>query len=864
MATITTTTSANAFSFPPMSCIDRCADTGVLWLAARTAATTIGVFRSTDNGGSWTSQGTFTRTGLYDIGELRIDGAGDHIHMVYLVNESSQDKLYYKRIDIRSGTANLTTGETFIVQGTAAAARDFWHTASIMPYKNPDASFAIVVAGAFRSTAQSGINLYGVSIKNDSLFTTYRNDGIVGATRQYRLSGDDATALSVSMDLEHNGDGITTATPNIWLAFQIHTSAYCLKMTWAGYKTGWKTPTSAPRVAAGRPANRDLPARWDGTRFVIMSLNPSDTTKMDVYERDKSNTTNTATRTSPTHPQGVIQANMLSYNHVTKDFRLFAAGTSNNVVYYVDFTRATSTWGTWTVANATAPTTSEWGVRRSTYGTNQYDVYHETGGSSPWTLSNYVLAVNFAPTAPTWITGTAGTVETNGAAFDVSASLVLDWVFNDPNTTDTQGSYALSRQIGAATVQYWRTSDSTWQAAEVQNTSATTSLTLTTGQWLGGGGASDLAHVYKVKTWDSGGAVSAYSAGLSVIPSTRADPTLTAPTPAQILNTGIVTATWTVADQSAYRVTVTNTATSVLTHDSGWQADPTGLVTGYDVPIVLPDGFAGSLTLQTKNAEGLSSVVRTVAFSVDFVEPVAPIITLADAAASGGINATITQAAPTGAQPATVQLDLYHRRVVSVTPVNINPYFETNTTDWTNQGYTSMVRSTAQFHQGAASLLMTPTGAAGTPYVQTSIYTTTGGARWEARGWFRSTTANKTVRLKLQWYDAGLSLISETTRDFTPVAAVWIWATVSGSAPSNATGVRWAIGQIATPAAGDTLYADEAVLIGANDDEGIRIATGVVSGSTTLDWRVVTGVDYEYRGFAEAANATTALGPWQS
>jgi hypothetical protein len=868
MATVTTSTSNTAFAFPPHSNMERATDTGHLWMAIRTGSTTIGLFKSTDKGGSWGSQGTITRANLYDLGEIRIDQAGDHIHMAYLVNESSLDKLYYKRIDIRTGTANLSSGETLITSGPAAASRDYIYSAGLVAYKNPDSSLSVVIAAAFHSTAMSGVNFWGVSIKNDSVFTTIKNGKLVSPTTLYRLVGNDSGGLTVSLDVEHNGDGYSSITPNIWASFQIFTYLYTIKLTWQGYKTGWKSPPKATVVLSNRPNNRDVPGRWDGTRFVLISNNASDNTKLDLVERNAANTSNVAVRTTPTHTTGAVTAYMLGYNHITKDPRVFARGTSTGVLYYIDFIRDTASWGAWTIENATAPLTDEWGVRRSTYGTNAYDVYRESGGGSPWTITNDIVSVSYTPTAPTWITGTAGTVVTNGAAFDVSSSLLLDWDFHDPDPLDTQGSWALSRQIGAATIEYFRASDNTWQPGEIQNVSATTNRTLTTGQWVGGGGAADAAHVYKVKTWDAASIPSPYSIGLGVIPSTRVDPTLTAPTAAQVLNSGLVTATWTVSEQGLYRITLTNTTTSVAVHDSGFLVDPTPLtptVLSYVVPVILPDGFAGTLTLQTKNAEGLSSVVRTVNFTVDFVEPVAPIMTVAGAAASGGINATLTQAAATGTQPATATRDVYRRRVLAgtTTIVNANPNFETNTTDWTNNGYSTMVRSTAQFHQGAASILGTPTGAAPTPYMETSGYTATAGQLWEQRGWVRSPNANKTIRLRLRFYDVSAAFISEVTRDFTAVANTWVWASNQGIAPAGTVTVRYAVGQIATPAAGDTLFGDELQLLAGNADEGIRIAADVQSGEVTLDWRAITGVPYEYRGYAQAANATIIYGPWQ-
>jgi hypothetical protein len=148
------------------------------------------------------------------------------------------------------------------------------------------------------------------------------------------------------------------------------------------------------------------------------------------------------------------------------------------------------------------------------------------------------------------------------------------------------------------------------------------------------------------------------------------------------------------------------------------------------------------------------------------------------------------------------------------------------------------------------------------PHRCRTIYAATVGSVWQVSGWFRSTTANKTVRLRLQWYDVGSALISESVRDFTPVAGVWIWMVYTANAPAATTGVRIAVGQLATPAAGDTLYVDEMILSVANQDDGIRLGFNVTAAVPILDWRAVTGVEYEYRGYAEAANGTRVSGPW--
>ncbi len=869
MATITTSTANSAFSmafgYPTQTMMDVSPVTGDLWMVMRTTATQISIFKSTNRGASWSSQGSATIAGMHDLCAMRIDAIGENLHMLLFKN-ATNDQILYKRIPIASGTASLATGEVIITSGGNSTPQNLLYGADLVPIAHPDGTITLVVA-VTRRGSESGPAIFAWTVKNDSVRTTVPTNEMFISTRWWYVSGDDS-AITCNLDVEHNGDGITSSNPNIWLSWQTFTTIYCVKLTFRGYKTGWTTPSKPYAVATGRTAVRDILGRWDGSRYLITSLRPSDTTKTDVYERPLSNTGASIVRTTPAHPVGAVTAATIATNHVTRDFRFFAvSGTST--IRYVDYLRGSNTWTAWTQMSATAPTATqngEFGAKRTTAGTAQYDAYQLTGASSPWTASNEVMAVQYVPFAPTWVTGGPNNVIYDGAAYDVTAALNLDWNFNDANSLDTQGSFALSRQIGAGTIQYWRTSDNTWQASEVQNSSAITDLTLSTAQWLGGGGAADPAHVYKVKTWDAAGLASAYSAGLSIIPSTRVDPNITAPTGSPALNSGTVGVTWTVTEQSVFRVQIIETGTGVVTYDSGFVAEPIPLtpsILSWTPPIMLPDGYSGAVWLTIRNIEGLQGVTDIENFTIDYVEPPAPIITALSAnPALGGIDVTLTQPAAVGTQPATMRLDLFRRVALTTTPTNNNPYLEVNASDWTNNGYASVARSTAQFHQGVASLLLTPNGSNATPKAQTAIYPTVPGARWEWRGWLRSTTNNKTMRIYLEWCDAGGIPLSSTTRDVTPVANTWVYASMSGGAPPGTAGVRFIIGQLATPAAGDTLYADELVLIPANDDSGIRIGTELTSGAGLLDSRAVTGINYEYRGYALADNGTAVYGPW--
>jgi hypothetical protein len=872
VATIGTTTAnpsgaiSSAFGYPPNPMMDLNVKTGVLWIVFRDTTNRVAIYSSSDNGVSWTFQANFSQGGytIEDICAMRIDASGDHLHMILLANNGSAEVGLYKRVDIRSGTPD-TSANVVLFTGPLGTNQSFEQTGALVPVKNPDGSYHIFVAFAQIGTT-AGITVYAITVRSD--LSAFVNDGIIGPGRVFKTTNSDSS-ITVSVDVEHNGDGITSATPNVWAAFLIGTTTYVLRAVWKGYKAGWQTPNSSTQLATLGMSERDQPAVWEGQRYMVIRPAPGALSSMQILECKTDNSGVGSNYVSPNHPQGnIVGAKALSYNYVTRDIRIFAAAASGTNIYYIDWFRATNSWGSWTDTGLN-PVGSEWGLRRGTWGTAQYDMYYETGTSSPWTISNAIWAVNFAPTAPTWVTGTAGTVSRSGAAFDASANLTLDWDFHDPNASDTQTAKAIQRQIGTNSPQWWRSSDSTWQSFEVFNTSSTTSITFSPSSWLGAGGASDPAHVYKVAVQDSGGLTSPYSDGLSIVPSTRVDPTLTAPTTGSTLNVGNLTPTWTVSEQSAYRVVVINTVTGATVYDSGFQSDPTPntpSILSYTVPVALPDGFAGQVQLTTKNVEGLSSTTRTANFTIDFVEPVAPVVSALTASpATGGISVTVTQAAPSGAQPTTQIIDIWRRKSVPGTLValNANPFFETNANDWTSSGYSTIARSTSQAHTGTASLLCTPNGTTATPKAQTTaLYPVTTGDRYEFRGWLRATTTNKTLRIYIDWYTSGGSLISSTTRDLTPVAGVWIWAWVRGTAPDTAAQARIAVGELATPAAGDTLFADELQLLVANDDDGIRIVTNAVSGTPYLDWRAVTGVDYEYRAYAGATNGTLVWGQW--
>jgi hypothetical protein len=198
--------------------------------------------------------------------------------------------------------------------------------------------------------------------------------------------------------------------------------------------------------------------------------------------------------------------------------------------------------------------------------------------------------------------------------------------------------------------------------AEVKNLTATTALTLATAWAL----AADANYTYRVKVWDSTDLPSAYSEPLVVIPSALVNPTITAPTPAQVIGGDTLTVTWTVAEQTAYRVQLYQDPGGVLRHNSGFIASTTTL--SYVVPYTMADSGTWTVGLTTKNNEGLESNEIYQGFTTNFDEPATPTLAFTPSTSGGYIRVVITNPTPAGPQPAVLSQDLYRRPTVALLP----------------------------------------------------------------------------------------------------------------------------------------------------------------------------------------------------
>lgn len=150
---------------------------------------------------------------------------------------------------------------------------------------------------------------------------------------------------------------------------------------------------------------------------------------------------------------------------------------------------------------------------------------------------------------------------------------------------------------------------------------------------------------------------------------------------------------------------------------------------------------------------------------------------------------------------------------MTISPANANPYFETDVSSWTAFGGTQ-ARSTAQFHQGVASNLLTPDGVSATARIRSELVTgVVPGAGWRAESWVRC-AVSRTVSITINWYDAADNLLSTLSAggDYAVTANTWTQVSITGTAPASTAKAAVNVSMTGTPAAGHLLYSDEAII----------------------------------------------------
>ena len=627
MATITTTTTATLLS-PTKSQIDKCND-GTLIAGIRRANGNLGFWYSKNNGTSWTDMGTGNDVAgaAAALEYAFFVDQGNFITAVYRTFTAGKDVLHFKYGKPNAGITSYTwfnDVSVATVWNTAATiAGGSWQGLDIIVVGNPAggaaAALAFIVAGAGTDHIANGFDgfvVWAITMTTAGAYTDKTTAWFPGGGN-YRNQLAGANPCWPSVDFKHTGAGKTISgvfdVSLLMLAGDGNNYARN-RFTWNGngFTSGFSFIQAG--TSYGRPTNpanqARRPMRIDGQgRLLIPQLTGSDS--MALVEFDASLTARTD-RFPPAHPKGVVTASAVTYD-TAGNIYLFAVGTTDATLYYCTYARGSNTWTAWAVVNATVLSSAPaFSVRRGTLG-SRLDSITQTGAGT-FTIANQAVVLTGNPFAPTWNS------PPNNSAQNVAATLLLDWTFSDPDVTDTQASYAVSRQIGAGALAYWRASDSTWQPAEVQNTSTSDQLTLASGWAV----ATDANYTYKVKVWDTANLPSVYSAGLTIVPSALVLPTITAPAAAAVIASTSVTVTWTVAEQTAYSL--------LVEQDMGGGVfntvySKTGTVGSSFVVTGLVNTASYRISLTTTNNEGLVSSVVQRSFTTSFTPPSTPTVT---------------------------------------------------------------------------------------------------------------------------------------------------------------------------------------------------------------------------------------------
>lgn len=658
MATVATTTNSTPLYNPSYSLIERSATNGYLYVMVKSStANQYDLYRSTNNGTSWSLFLSVTRANIVEIGPINLLRSGyNQLAWCYRTNESSQDRIYLRTISDLGAASPAWNSEVLVsAVGNGGVAGAVYSGLDLMNHTVPAYLHFCVLAVGTLIGGSAGLSVHCTS--GSTLAGQVVDNGRIGGTRQWVTDSGLNARVTPSINIEHGGDDrFPSSASNLWVTAGAR-SVRLAKLSW--YGSGWAAPANLVTMASGFSASHAwLTSRWDKERLVTSVRDNGDTTKVKLYERNRSNTTTTE-RLSPAHTAGVLRAVSHSYDPNTGDARVYGVGTSDPDLYFIDYIRASDSWTTWAKVTATdilGANVDNWTLRRGAYGNARYDVLTAHSGA-PNTIVHTAQTLSYTPSLPTW--DTSAQPYQNGGAIDVAASLTLDWNFIDADPSDTQHSYILVRHVGAGSPEYWRVSDNTWQTFETWNPTAATSLTLTATQWSLDGaanGATDPAHTYKVRVRDQALLETAFGEALILIPSAKVNPTITTPPAGGTVTTDTLTAAWTVSEQSAYRVRLLIFGTEL--HDSGWQ---NGTATSYVIPYKLTDTFAYTVEVTTKNLEGLASNAVQHAFTVDFVEPAIPTLVVTPVPANGWISVAITNPAPSGGQPAVAYQDLYRQ-----------------------------------------------------------------------------------------------------------------------------------------------------------------------------------------------------------
>jgi hypothetical protein len=213
---------------------------------------------------------------------------------------------------------------------------------------------------------------------------------------------------------------------------------------------------------------------WAGTGATAISVSEWDTAS-----------TVTA-RNPPAMPggTGVILGLTLSCDPSTGDIYLAAYGATIGNITYCKFTRATTSWGSWTTVQTRSAYTGDGDVQLVRHPPRDSVDLIYSEGNGPYTISSaHVTDLTRSPNSPSLIS------PPNGTTADLASGGVFTWQYNPVSPSDSQQAWAF-RRVNGATTQYWNASTQTfstgsivWNTTDPNNP---TSVAFPAGKWTTG------------------------------------------------------------------------------------------------------------------------------------------------------------------------------------------------------------------------------------------------------------------------------------------------------------------------------------------------------------------------------------------
>lgn len=584
---------------------------GRLWVAHRDGSN-LRFSYSDDTGGTW-SLATPNISGAAKQWSIFCD-VDDNLWCVVVNSSDYLDVWVNDSITTSSSWAQMYDGTT----GTFVAA-------DIVAFTDPtNSSYLDVAVLANRgATDGTGLTVWKVAKATPAtIFSVLTSLTVGGGT----------AAGPVALDFVHTGNGKTAASsPHLWSAFMVSTDdLVCKRHTYSAgsWDIGVNRVLDSTADTAG-----PLTAVFDGTRFLVVAQDATDTSLTSLFERSAGDTSTTS-RTVTALSDGDIDS--LSITSDGDDVWIAAAGQTSDDPKVIVYDRSANSWGSWSAVEATTVTHPYLSFERCNNAVSDRAlVWSDTD------CNFELVGSNRAPTTPTWVTTAQG--------FDEASDHTLAWQHNDPDG-DSQHSLKLRRSVNSAAYTYWN--GSTW-TTEGWVTSATQSITVTAATVADGDSIA-----YQVATRDADLAESGYSATLTLTYAAADNPTIDTPADEGTWTTAEFTVDWTVAEQSAYRAVLKTGDGASTLEDSGWQ---TSTDTSHTFTYQVSNGVSYDVEVTTRNNSNITSATDKHDFTVSYTGPMTPTLAVTGGTPTGAITVAITNPAPTGGEPAVTSNDVYVR-----------------------------------------------------------------------------------------------------------------------------------------------------------------------------------------------------------